>query len=282
MYDKEQKGPITAVTAVNGYLVATVGQKIYIFQFKNKELYGVAFIDSQIYIHQLASIKNFILAGDVLKSVDLLVFQKDYRTLAVVSRDPRPLEVFACEFAVDGSQLACLVTDSDKNLVMLAYQPEAREAQGGQRLVRRGDFQVGQHVNCIFRIRARITDPSTGGRVITGWEKRQVSWFCTLDGALGYVLPCAEKTFRRVQMLANVLTQSLPHAAGLNPKAFRTLRQRQRDLLNPARGIADGDLVFRFVDLGAAQRAEVARRIGASPAELMDDLAELDRMAKHF
>ena len=36
VYDKEQKGPITAITAVNGYLVATVGQKIYIFQFKNK------------------------------------------------------------------------------------------------------------------------------------------------------------------------------------------------------------------------------------------------------
>ena len=36
VYDKEQKGPITAITAVNGYLVATVGQKIYIFQFKHK------------------------------------------------------------------------------------------------------------------------------------------------------------------------------------------------------------------------------------------------------
>ena len=32
VYEKEQKGPITAVDAVNGFLVATVGQKIYIFQ----------------------------------------------------------------------------------------------------------------------------------------------------------------------------------------------------------------------------------------------------------
>ena len=58
-----------------------------------KNLYGVAFIDSQIYIHKLCSIKNFILVGDVMKSVDLLQFQQDYRTLAVISRDHRNLEV---------------------------------------------------------------------------------------------------------------------------------------------------------------------------------------------
>ncbi len=76
--------------------------------------------------------------------------------------------MFACEFAVDNNHLSFLVTDSDKNLLLFAYQPESRESQGGQKLVRRGDFQLGQHVNCMFRIRAKITDPSTGGRVITG------------------------------------------------------------------------------------------------------------------
>ena len=79
VYEKEQKGPITAIAAVNGFLVATVGQKVYVFQFKNQDLFGVAFIDSQIYIHQIATMKNFILVGDVMKSVDLLQFQQDYR-----------------------------------------------------------------------------------------------------------------------------------------------------------------------------------------------------------
>ena len=86
VYEKEQKGAITAIAAVAGFLVAAVGQKVYVFELKNKELFGMAFIDSQIYIHQLVSLKNFILVGDAMNSVDLLMYQQDYRTLAVVSR----------------------------------------------------------------------------------------------------------------------------------------------------------------------------------------------------
>jgi len=56
VYEKEQKGAITAIAAVSGFLVAAVGQKVYVFELKNKELYGLAFIDSQIYIHQLVRI----------------------------------------------------------------------------------------------------------------------------------------------------------------------------------------------------------------------------------
>lgn len=43
----------------------------------------------------------------------------------------------------------------------------------------------------------------------------------TLDGSLGYLLPLAETTFRRLKMLQIKLVQGLPHNAGLNPKGFR-------------------------------------------------------------
>ena len=121
IYDKEQKGPITAISSVNGNLVATVGQKIYVFQFKDKDLFGMAFIDSQVYIHQLVTLKNFILVADIMKSVDLLQFQEDYRTLAVISRDPHPLEVYAVEYLVDNGSCAFAVTDADKNISLRFY-----------------------------------------------------------------------------------------------------------------------------------------------------------------
>jgi hypothetical protein len=34
--------------------------------------------------------------------------------------------------------------------------------------------------------------------------------------------------------------------SGLNPKGYRLLRQRRRELVNPCRGVIDGELICRY------------------------------------
>ena len=75
--------------------------------------------------------------------------------------------MYSVEFVIDNTTLAFAVTDADKNLTVFMYQPEDRLSNGGQKLIRKADFHLGQHVNYMFRIRAKITDPSTG-RLLTG------------------------------------------------------------------------------------------------------------------
>lgn len=53
---------------------------------KDNDLTGMAFIDTQLYIHQMFSIKNFILAADLMKSISLLRYQESSKTLSLVSR----------------------------------------------------------------------------------------------------------------------------------------------------------------------------------------------------
>ena len=61
---------------------------------------------------------------------------------------------------------------------------------------------------------------------------------------MGYFAPVDEALFRRQAMLLNRLITDVPHTAGLNPAAFRSLRAPAL-LRNPKRTILDGELLFR-------------------------------------
>ncbi|XP_077982143.1 cleavage and polyadenylation specificity factor subunit 1-like [Glandiceps talaboti] len=282
LYSKEQKGPVTALCDVEGFLASAIGQKIYIWAFRDSDLVGIAFIDTQIYIHQLCNIKNFILCADIKKSIALCRYSLDHRTLSLVSKDTKPLEVYGCEYMVDDSQLAFLVSDADKNMILFHYQPEARESFGGQRLLRRADFNIGSHVSTFFRLRCKLADPASD-KLQTGiGERRHITLFATLDGSIGFLFPMTEKTYRRLLMLQNALIIHMPHAAGLNPKAYRMVKHQYRALINQHKNTLDGDLLWKYSTLSVIERNDLAKKIGTSVDQILDDLMDVERWTAHF
>uniref|UniRef100_A0A1A9V1N0 Cleavage and polyadenylation specificity factor subunit 1 n=1 Tax=Glossina austeni TaxID=7395 RepID=A0A1A9V1N0_GLOAU len=258
VFKKEQKGPVSAISDVLGFLVTALGQKIYLWQLKDDDLCGVAFIDTNIYVHQIISVKSLILIADVYKSVSLLRFQEEFRTLSLASRDFNPLEVFTIEFMVDNTNLGFLVTDADKNFIVYMYQPEIRESIGGQKLIRKGDYHLGQTVNTMFRVQ------------------------CHQHGGMGYCVPLPEKVYRRFLMLQNVLITYQEHLCGLNPKEFRTIKYVKRLSLNPSRCIIDGDLIWSFTMMTVAERNEVAKKIGTKTEDVLNDLLEIENLTAIF
>lgn len=280
VYAKEQKGPVSAISSTMGFLVSSVGQKVYLWQLKDEDIVGVAFIDTNIFIHQMVSIKSLILIADVYKSVTVLRFQNEFRTLSMVSRDYNPLTVYQVEYLVDNANLAFLASDSEANISIFMYQPESRESHGGHKLLRRADYHLGQRINCMFRVACNFKQQFD--KKVLAYDNKHLTFFATLDGGFGFVLPLPEKTYRRLFMLQNVLLTHSAHLAGLNPKAFRTIKQSHKVLTNPARGIIDGELIWQYMQLNFSEKQDIAKKIGTKVEEIYQDIYEIDTVSKVF
>lgn len=280
--EKEQTAPVTAVGAVCGYLLGAVGQKLYVWSLKDNDLVGLAFIDTQMYIHQLHAMKSLILAGDVWKSLCVLRFQTDFRTLSVVGRDFKCRDICSVEFMVDNTQVGFMTTDYECNALVFVYQPESRDSCGGVRLIRRADFQLSSRVHTMSRLRCRLTDTSAEKKHPPIVGKRHLTLYANVDGGLGMFLPVPEKTYRRLVMLQTLMYADCAHQLGLNPRSFRMYCSRRHEMAPPTRGVLDGDLLYEFVSLPLADQQQLARRAGLKVDGIIDDLSLICQLTAHF
>ena len=73
---QEEKGPVSSICAVEGYILIAIGSKIMMYSFDNDEsLTGVAFLDVNFYVARIEAVKNLVMVCDVAKSVQFALFQ---------------------------------------------------------------------------------------------------------------------------------------------------------------------------------------------------------------
>lgn len=61
-------------------------------------------------------VKNFILLGDIHKSIYFLSWKEQGAQLSLLAKDFGSLDCFATEFLIDGSTLSLVVSDDQKNI----------------------------------------------------------------------------------------------------------------------------------------------------------------------
>ncbi|KAJ6672931.1 DNA REPAIR/RNA PROCESSING CPSF FAMILY [Salix viminalis] len=188
VYSKELKGAISALASLQGHLLIASGPKIILHKWTGTELTGVAFSDAPpLYVVSLNIVKNFILLGDIHKSIYFL--------------------------------------NEQKNVQIFYYAPKMSESWKGQKLLSRAEFHVGALVTKFMRL--QMLSPSldrSGAAPVPDKTNRFALLFGTLDGSIGCIAPLDELTFRRLQSLQKKLVDAVSHVAGLNPKSFRQFR----------------------------------------------------------
>ncbi len=104
------------------FLLSPRSLKVMVWRLHDSDqLEGMAFLDTQAYIHQIVCLKNFVLLADFEQSITLASYNEKGRTLAYLSRDVHRVSTYAVDFMVHGDQLAFVVNTDEKNVLIFAY-----------------------------------------------------------------------------------------------------------------------------------------------------------------
>ncbi|XP_051121150.1 cleavage and polyadenylation specificity factor subunit 1 isoform X2 [Andrographis paniculata] len=275
VYSKELKGAISALASLQGHLLIASGPKIILHKWTGSELNGVAFYDvPPLYVVSLNIVKNFILLGDIHKSIYFLSWKEQVSQLNLLAKDFGSLDCLATEFLIDGSTLSLVVSDDQKNVQIFYYAPKVSESWKGQKLLSRAEFHVGAHITKFLRLQLL---PTSADRTAPGSDKtnRFGLLFGTLDGSIGCIAPLDELTFRRLQSLQKKLVDAVSHVAGLNPRSFRHFNSNGKAHRPGPDSIVDCELLSRYEILPLEEQVEIAHQIGTTRTQIVSNLNDL-------
>ncbi|XP_037483101.1 probable cleavage and polyadenylation specificity factor subunit 1 [Triticum dicoccoides] len=270
VYSKESKGAVSAVASLQGHLLIAAGPKITLSKWTGSELTAVAFYDAPLHVVSLNIVKNFVLFGDIHKSVYFLSWKEQGSQLTLLAKDFGSLDCFATEFLIDGSTLNLAVSDSDKNLQIFYYAPKMVESWKGQKLLSRAEFHVGAHLTKFMRLQML---PAPG--LASEKTNRFALLFGTLDGGIGCIAPIDELTFRRLQSLQRKLVDAVPHVCGLNPRSFRQFKSNGKAHRPGPDNIIDFELLAHYEMLSLEEQLDIAQQIGTTRAQILSNFADI-------
>ncbi|PPR02156.1 hypothetical protein CVT26_012117 [Gymnopilus dilepis] len=263
----DAKGPVSAVCGFSGYLVSSMGQKVFVRAFDSDErLVGVAFMDVGVYVTSLRTLKNFLLVGDAVKSVMFVAFQEDPYKLVLLAKDTKRICVTFSEFFFTDGELSIVTGDEEGILRVYEYNPQDPDSNDGRYLLLRTEFHAQSEVRSTITIARRTKeDPDIPQSKLL---------MASPDGSLTSLTAVDEHAYKRLQLLQGQLTRNIQHVAGLNPRAFRIVRN---DYVSKplSKGVLDGNLLAYYEALPITRQNEMTRQIGTERVTVLKDWISL-------
>ncbi|KAK9476934.1 CPSF A subunit region-domain-containing protein [Lipomyces japonicus] len=292
---EDVRGVVSTLCDINGYLLSAQGQKVMVRALREDNSFlPVAFMDMNMYVTESKSLRNYLLLGDIMKSVWFVGFTEDPYKMQLFGKDLRKLEVVAADFVINGTHMHFVIVDGERKIHILQYDPENPRSLSGQRLILKSEFYVGRSIQSLLmvpkfeeyqRSTESITDAANGSAGAGDNNSSEVQYLtlgCTADGNLVAVVPISEIKYRQLLSVQQQITDKVAHVAGLNPKVHRTTFTSS-DFGSAARAVLDGNLLLQFASLSINRQFDITDRVGKNAdTEVWNSLVELDRSLNYM
>jgi cleavage and polyadenylation specificity factor subunit 1 len=291
-------GPVSTLTSLVSEgkyrLIIGAGADVNIEQWGNDRLTQVGFFRATMAIVEIKLFKSFLILSDAYDSLYFLVWRESDKSITLLAKDYDPIPVYCAGILSRGGSIDFVCHDDRQNLQFFQYAPGDPAARGGNKLVCRADFHLGSQTTDMrshFCRSSLLINSATPTSTLAALKQQDTFFgkadddqrlavsFGTTDGSYGSVVPLSEPIYWRLTALQSVLVNALESDCALSHRAWRLYRRTPRRggcrTNDRKKGVIDGDLVMRYVDLSRADQEDLASAIGSTVDMILDNLSEL-------
>lgn len=269
--EKEIKGAAYTLVEFNGKLLASINSTVRLFEWTtDKELRLECNYFNSIVALYLKTKGDFILVGDLMRSITLLLYKPMEGTFEEIARDCNPNWTTAVEILDDDNFLGA---ENSFNLFTCQKDSASTTDEDRQNLQEVGMFHLGEFVN-VFRHGSLVmqhsgeTSTPTQGSVLYG----------TVNGAVGLVTQVPQEFYSFLQDIQSRLAKVIKSVGKIEHSFWRSFHTERKT--EACEGFIDGDLIESFLDLNRDKMQETVKGLQIDDGSGMKREATVDDLVK--
>lgn len=270
--EKETKGAVYSLNAFNGKLLAAINQKIQLYKWMPRddgthELQSECGHHGHILALYVQTRGDFIVVGDLMKSISLLIYKHEEGAIEERARDYNANWMSAVEILDDDIYLGA---ENNFNLFTVRKNSEGATDEERGRLEVVGEYHLGEFVNR-FRHGSLVMQlpDSDVGQIPT-------VIFGTVNGVIGVIASLPHEQYIFLEKLQANLRKVIKGVGGLSHEQWRSFYNEKKTV--DAKNFLDGDLIESFLDLSRNRMEEISKAMLVPVDELMKRVEELTRL----
>ncbi|TNM90826.1 hypothetical protein fugu_003115 [Takifugu bimaculatus] len=277
--EKEVKGAVYSMVEFNGKLLASINSTVRLYEWTaEKELRTECSHYNNIMALYLKTKGDFILVGDLMRSVLLLAYKPMEGNFEEIARDFNPNWMSAVEILDDDNFLGA---ENAFNLFVCQKDSAATTDEDRQHLQEVGVFHLGEFVNVFCHGSLVLqnlgeTSTPTQGSVLFGTVTGMIGLVTSLsEGWHSLLLDLQNRLNKVIKSVGKIEHSLYPYVQCCTWRSFHTERKTEQ-----AKGFIDGDLIESFLDLGRAKMQEVVSTLQIDDGSGMKREATVDEVIK--
>ncbi|XP_071542214.1 DNA damage-binding protein 1 [Panulirus ornatus] len=277
--EKEIKGACYSLCEFQGKLLASISSTVRLFEWTNeRELRLECSHFNNVAALYLKTKGDFILVGDLMRSMTLLQYKTLEGSFEEIARDYDPNWMTAIEILDDELFLGA---EHSHNLFVCHKDSAATSDEERQQMQEVGRFHLGDFVN-VFRHGTLVMQGVPEASTVT----QGCVLYGTVHGALGLVTSLNLELYNLLLEMQKRLARVIKSVGKIDHDFYRSFSTERKT--DRCEGFIDGDLIESFLDLNPEKMKEVSlglmindgsgMKTEATPDDLIKTVEELTRI----